>query len=463
MGTSTLRAALAAALAASEPGTCLGPYLPSPPAGRVVVVGAGKAAAAMARAVEAGFEADVPMTGAVVTRYGHALPTRRVAVLEGSHPVPDAAGVAATARIRRLVADADETDLIICLISGGGSALLCAPAGLGLAEKAETTAALLRGGADIRRINTVRKHLSAVKGGRLAAAARAPMLTLAVSDVVGDDPATIASGPTVADASTFAEALDVLHEFAPTAAAARRAVQAGLRGERQETPKPGDPRLATARYELVASGPLAVRAAAARLRADGVVVAVEDAAVTGDSVAVGRRQAREVAAALDRGAWAGPVAFVYGGETTVERSAPEPPVRGPGAGEQLNGGAPLTDEAGPGGGASSGRGRATGGPNGEWALAFAAELGRSDYWLLAIDTDGIDGASAAAGALLDPAALGRLTPARIERSLAAHDSHGLLGAVGGLLVTGPTRTNVNALRIVLFPHPHGGGDGTRPA
>lgn len=399
----------------------------------------------MARAVEDAYAPDVPLGGVVVTRYGHAVPTRRVAVLEGAHPVPDAAGVAATAGIRRLVTEASADDLVVFLLSGGGSALLCAPDGLSLEEKAETTAALLRGGADIGRINAVRKHLSAVKGGRLAAACAAPLLTLAVSDVVGDDPGTIASGPTVADATTFADALAALDEFAPTAAAARRALEAGLRGRRPETPKPGDPRLAGARYELVASGALAVAAVAARLEAEGITVAVADPTVTGDSTAVARRQAGEVAAALELGGWDGPVAFVYGGETTVARgsreaAAVEDAARSVGAAlEPVAGTAPASPVP------------ARGGPNGEWALAFAAALGRSDYWLLAVDTDGLDGASTAAGALLAPEALARLTPERVERALRAHDSHGLLEEVGGLLVTGPTRTNVNALRVALFP------------
>ncbi|MBX3140028.1 MAG: DUF4147 domain-containing protein [Trueperaceae bacterium] len=444
-GTSTLRAALAAALGAAEPASALRPYLPPPPPGRIVVVGAGKAAAAMARAVEDAYAPDVPLGGVVVTRYGHAAPTRRVAVLEGAHPVPDAAGAAATAGIRRLVAGAGADDLVLFLVSGGGSALLCAPEGLSLEEKAETTAALLRGGADIRRINAVRKHLSAVKGGRLAAVCRAPLLALAVSDVVGDDPGTIASGPTVADATTFADALAALDEFAPQAAAARRALEAGLRGRRPETPKPGDPRLAGARYELVASGALAVAAAAARLEAEGVAVAMADATVTGDSTAVARRQAREVAAALALGGWDGPVAFVYGGETTVARDSREAATAEDGAHSVGAARGPVA------GTAPAGPVPARGGPNGEWALAFVAALGRSDYWLLAVDTDGLDGASAAAGALLTPEALARLTPEGIERALRTHDSHGLLDEVGGLLVTGPTRTNVNALRVVLFP------------
>ncbi len=398
----------------------------------------------MARAVEDAYAPDLSLGGLVVTRYGHAVPTRRVAVLEGAHPVPDAAGVAATAAIRRLVSGAAADDLVVFLVSGGGSALLCAPDGVSLAEKAETTAALLRGGADIGRINTVRKHLSAVKGGRLAAACRAPMLTLAVSDVVGDDPATVASGPTVPDATTFADALAVLDEFAPSAAAARRAIEAGVMGLRQETPKPGDPRLAGARYELVASGALAVRAAAARLEAEGIAVAVADASVMGDSTAVARRQAGEVAAALELGGWDGPVAFVYGGETTVARVP-----GGGGAVPETVAGRPADATA-----AHADPAPARGGPNGEWALAFAAALGRSDYWLMAVDTDGLDGASTAAGALLGPEALARLTPERIERALRAHDSHGLLDEVGGLLITGPTRTNVNALRVVLFPRSH---------
>lgn len=423
-----LREALSAAVVAADAAAAVLPHLPPPPCGRTLVVGAGKAAAAMARSVEEAYGHGARLTGCVVTPYGHALPTERVAVVEAAHPVPDDAGAAATRRVMEHVTGAGEDDLVVCLLSGGGSALLCAPDGVTVAEKAATTAALLRAGADIGAINAVRKHLSRVKGGRLAAMTRAPLLTLAVSDVVGDDPSTIASGPTVADPTTFADAAAILARYAPEAAAARRAVEDGVRGLRPESPKHGDPRLARARYVLVASGATAVRAAADRLREAGVDVLAQDPLVTGDSTEAAARQAREVQAALARAGRGRPLAFVYGGETTVARAG-------------FPDGAGVAAGPGP-----------RGGPNGEWALAFAAAMApERGFWLLAADTDGIDGDSTAAGALLGPEELGRLTSSAVAEALRRHDSHGLLGRVGGLLTTGPTRTNVNALRVVLFP------------
>lgn len=425
-----LRGALAAALAAADPYAATAAQLPAPPRGRVVVVGAGKAAVPMARAAAASYGGTGGFGGAVVTRRGQAEVVAGIEVLEAAHPVPDAAGVAATRRVLELVDGAGPDDLVLCLISGGGSALLCAPSGVDLVDKAAVTAELLAAGVDIHALNVVRKHLSGVKGGWLAARSRAPVVTLAVSDVVGDDPGIIASGPTVADPSTFGEALAIVDEHAPQAAAARRALAAGVAGERPETPKPGDPRLAHATYELVASGAAAVRAAARHLEEAGVTVLLEEATVTGDSTEVALRQAREVRARLAGARPSGPVAFVYGGETTVARG-----------GAQLVYGDERPGAAAP----------TSGGPNGEWALAFAAAMaGGPPMWLLAVDTDGIDGASNAAGALLAPAQASRLDQVQVADYLRRHDSHTLLGRVGGLVTTGPTGTNVNALRIALF-------------
>lgn len=422
--------ALRAALTAADPGAATTLHLPPPPVGRLIVVGAGKAASAMASAVSAAYQDVARFGGAVITRHGQALAAPRIQVLEGAHPVPDTASVAGARTLLELVSGAGPDDLVLCLLSGGGSALACAPQGVGLAEKAALTQALLAAGADIHELNVVRKHLSGVKGGWLAARSAAPVVTLAVSDVVGDDPGTIASGPTVGDASTYAEALAVLDKYVPDAAAARRALEAGVRGERPETPKPGDERLARTHYEIVASGATSVRAAADHLRAAGVAVLACEAESTGDSTAVALRQADEVRAMLSRSSRDRPLAVVYGGETTVKRH-----------GAQLTYGTPQ-DEA---------VNDARGGPNGEWALAFATALAdEAGMWLLAADTDGIDGNSTAAGALIGPEQAARFTRIQVADYLRRHDSHTLLERVGGLLVTGPTHTNVNALRIALF-------------
>ncbi|HKI57075.1 MAG TPA: DUF4147 domain-containing protein [Trueperaceae bacterium] len=413
-----LRAAFGAAVASADPDTALAPYLPPPPAGRIIVVGAGKAAAAMARAVEAYYPEDISLEGMVVTRYGHAVPTRRIAVREAGHPVPDAAGVAAGEAVLRLLDGAGENDVVLCLISGGGSALLSAPDGVSLDALAELTRELLRSGADIHEMNCVRKHLSRVKGGRLAlAAAPAPVLALLVSDVVGDDPAVIASGPTAADPSRYGDALAVLDRYRLRAPAARAVLEAGARGQREETPEPGDPRLERVRNVVVASAQTALEAAAAGLEARGWPAHVLSSSVTGEA-----RQVAGVHAALARQVLAygqpfgRPCALLSGGETTVT-------VRGDGRG----------------------------GRNGEFALACALALPEgARAWVLAADTDGIDGSEDNAGALLGPGEIGACRQGGAE-ALSRNDSYTLLERVGGLLVTGPTRTNVNDLRVVLLP------------
>lgn len=379
--------------------------------------------------------------GLVITRYGHGLSHGRdhglghdfdqdtaeqlgaVEVLEAAHPLPDQAGERATARLMSLVASAGQDDLVLCLISGGGSALLTAPSGLTLAEKREVARLLLASGATIQQINVVRRHLSAVKGGRLAAlAAPAPCVTLAISDVPDDDPATIASGPTVADPSTFAEALEVVERFAPEAGAARAALEAAAAGTNRltESVKPGDPRLAKATFELIADAGASLAAASSVLRGAGVEVRLLDAAADGDARALAYQHAelaRKVIARYE--ANSRPVALLSGGEATVTIAADT------GAGQ--------------------------GGRNGEYALAFAQEMPEtSDYQLLAADSDGIDGTGNAAGALFDSAQLRQEPRAALERALTNHDSHGYLARVGGLLVTGPTRTNVNDVRVVLL-------------
>jgi glycerate 2-kinase len=422
-----LENAFRAAVAAADPETCVPPHLPPAPRGRLLVVGAGKAAAAMARAVERHYH-DLPderFEGVVVTRYGHAVPTERITVLEAGHPVPDEAGVRATERIVALARSAEAGDRVLVLVSGGGSALLTAPAGVTASEKAALTRALLASGADIHAINLVRRHLSGVKGGMLAVAAHpAEVLTLAISDVVGDAPAVIASGPTVGSDGTFQDALDVLDRFGIEAPAARSALEEGRDGKRPGPPPPDDARLTGARFVLVADAQTSLDAAAETLRAAGVPAYVLASEVTGEAREVGALHAaiaRQVAGSGQP--FAPPCAFLSGGETTVT-------VRGDGRG----------------------------GRNAEFALGVVEGLvGRAaarvpddvGFWLLAGDTDGIDGTEDNAGALLGPRHLANIAPDAVRRALTDNDAYGLLAEVGGLLVTGPTRTNVNDLRIVL--------------
>jgi glycerate 2-kinase len=415
-----LRRLLKAALDAADPAKIVPPHLPPAPRGRCVVIGAGKAAAKMAKAVEDHWKG--PLTGLVVTRYGHRVPCRRIEVVEAAHPVPDAAGEAAARRILDLVAGLGADDLVICLISGGASALLALPApGITLADKQALTGALLRSGATIAEINTVRKHLSAVKGGLLAAAAYpAPIVTLAISDVPGDDPAIIGSGPTVADPSTFAAARAILAKYAiapPPAIAARLATAA------DETPKPGDPRLATARYELVATPRAALEAAADAAHASGVTPLILGDAIEGEAREVALVQAALARQVAQRIAPAGgtapglPAVLLSGGETTVTV-----------------------------------KGKGRGGRNTEFLLALALALdGAPGIHALAADTDGIDGTEDNAGALIAPDTLARAAARGIDPAaqLAANDAWGAFDALGDLLVTGPTFTNVNDFRAIL--------------
>ncbi|MFO7546120.1 MAG: glycerate kinase [Trueperaceae bacterium] len=422
-----LENAFRAAVAAAHPEGCVPPHLPPAPRGRLLVVGAGKAAAAMARVVERHYR-DLPderFEGVVVTRYGHAVPTERITVLEAGHPVPDESGVRATERIVALARSAEAGDLVLVLVSGGGSALLTAPDGVTASEKAVLTQELLASGADIHAINLVRRHLSSVKGGALAVAAHpAAVLTLAISDVVGDAPAVIASGPTVASGGTFQDALDVLDHFGIEAPAARRALTAGRDGKRPRPPTPDDPRLDGARYLLVAEAQTSLEAAAEALREGGIPAFVLASEVTGEAREVGGLHAaiaRQVARFGQP--FAPPCAFLSGGETTVTV-----------------------------------RGNGRGGRNAEFALGVVGGLigpaaGRMPegmrFWVLAADTDGIDGSEDNAGALLGPRQIASLEADAVRHALADNDAYGLLEEVGGLLVTGPTRTNVNDLRIVL--------------
>ncbi len=412
-----LTRAYEAAVRAAQPGEVLRPHLPELPKGRLVVVGAGKAAASMANAAEAHYPLE-KLEGLVVTRYGHALPTRKIEVLEAAHPVPDGAGVQATERILETASNLGEDDLLLCLLSGGGSALLCAPLGVTLPEKAELTGALLASGADIAEINTVRKHLSAIKGGRLAAAAHpAPVVSLILSDVVGDELSSIASGPTAPDPTTFGEALEVLDRYAIVAPAARRVLERGVQGELPETPKPGDACFAHVQNLIIASAQQSLEAAARVFEAVGI-----PAHILGDSVTGEAREVAKAHAAMARQVarygqpFARPCALLSGGETTVT-------IRQPGG---------------------------RGGRNSEFALSLALELADlKNVYALAADTDGIDGSEENAGAFVLPGDVMRLGKDRARGWLEGNDSYGFFERAGALFTTGPTRTNVNDLRMIL--------------
>ena len=411
-----LRTLFDAAVAAADP-AAVAAHLPPPPRGRCVAVGAGKGAAAMARAVERAWP-DAAIEGLVVTPYGHGAPTSRIRVVEAAHPVPDDAGLEAAGEILRLAAGLGADDLMLCLLSGGGSALLAAPApGVSLADKRAVTGELLRSGATISEINCVRKHLSAVKGGRLSAAAwPARVETLAISDVPGDDIATIASGPTVADPTTYAEARAVLEacRIAPP-----RSVAAHLAAEPDETPKPGDARLARSRATVVTTPQAALEAAANAARDEGFHPLILSDAVEGEAREVAGVHAAIARQIARRGQPAPPpCALLSGGETTVTVSG-------------------------------SGRG----GRNTEFLLALALALnGEPGVHALAGDTDGIDGNADNAGAFLGPDTLARAAAAGVDARahLTRNDSRGVFSALGDLLVTGPTLTNVNDFRVILI-------------
>ena len=408
----------AAAVDAAAAATCVPPHLPAPPRGRTVVVGAGKAAAAMARAVEAHWPADRPLSGLVVTRYGHGVgPLARIEVVEAGHPLPDAAGHGAAARILAAVGGLGPDDLVLSLISGGGSALLTLPApGVSLADKQALNRALLRGGVGIADVNCVRKHVSAIKGGRLAlAAAPARVVSLVISDVPGDDLSAVASGPTVPDTTTLADARAVLarHSILPPPSIATR-----LQNPDAETPKPDHPAFARADTRIVATAQTSLEAAAAVARAAGVTPLILGDAIEGEAVevarvmaAIARQSARYGQPALP------PCVLISGGETTVT-------VRGTGRG----------------------------GRNAEYLLGLAVALqGAPGIHALAADTDGIDGTQDNAGAVIAPDTLSRAADAGLDvrGRLADNDAYGVFAALDDLVVTGPTRTNVNDFRAVF--------------
>jgi len=425
-----LRALFDAAVSSALPARVIPGRLPALPHGRAVVVGAGKAAAAMARAVEqewAGPRAE--LSGLVVTRYGHAVPCAHIEVVEASHPTPDARGRRAAERIRALATELREDDLLICLISGGGSALLALPApGIDMADKRTVNNALLRCGAPIEAINCVRKHLSAIKGGRLAEAAHpARVVTFLISDVPGDDPSVIASGPTVPDPSTYADAIAVLARFGvdvPPAVKARLLAGAGATtpsgvasAAPEETPKPGDPAFACDEVVMLATAADALRAAAAVARQAGVTPVVLGDAVEGEARTVGAAHAQlALRCAAGDGPASPPCVLLSGGETTVT-------VRGTGRG----------------------------GRNAEYLLSAAITLGGNQrIYGLAGDTDGIDGTEDNAGALAGPHTLAAARRAGLDPdgALRANDAYGVFAALGDLVITGPTRTNVNDFRAL---------------
>jgi glycerate 2-kinase len=414
--TALLRQMFAAAVQAAAPSLCVPAALPAVPRGRTVVVGAGKAAAAMAAAVEAHWPQTAPLSGLVITRYGHAVPTQRIAVVEAAHPLPDAAGVEATARILELAQGLGADDLLLCLISGGGSALLSAPAaGITLADKQAVTRALLRGGIPIGAMNCVRRHLSAIKGGRLAVAAwPAPVVSLIISDVPGDDLAAIASGPTVGDPSTCADALAVLADYQLDVP---EAVRGWLHRIDAETPKPDDPRLRAVDNRLIATPRMALEAACAVAQAAGVSTVLLGDDIEGEARDVAVSQARTALRYKLAGEPA-PMVLVSGGETTVTV-----------------------------------RGRGRGGRNSEFLLALAIALeGAAGIHALAADTDGIDGSESNAGACIGPDTLARARMLGLDASayLANNDAYGFFAALGDLVVTGQTLTNVNDFRAILI-------------
>jgi hydroxypyruvate reductase len=416
-----LRAMFDAAIASAQPALCIPPHLPTPQevgAGRLIVIGAGKASAAMAQAVEQAWAGPPEaLQGLVVTRYGYGAPCRHIEIVEAAHPVPDVAGLAAAQRMLRVVQGLRAEDFVLCLISGGGSALLPLPApGLTLEHKQAVNRALLRSGATISEMNVVRRHLSAIKGGRLAAACHpARVRTLLLSDVPGDRPIDIASGPTVGDPTTCADALAIVRRYGIELAPEVRAVLTSGAGE---SVKPDDPRLAGIDTRIVAAPQQALEAAAAVARAAGLPAHVLGDSLEGEARDVGKVLAGIALQVADKGQpFQPPCVLLSGGETTVTV-----------------------------------RGQGRGGRNVECLLSFAATAGgHPRIHALMGDTDGVDGQEEVAGAIATPDTLARAWAAGINPldRLADNDGHGFFEALGDAVVTGPTRTNVNDFRAVV--------------
>lgn len=421
-----LRGSFAAAVAAADPLKIIAAALPAPPKGRTLVIGAGKAVAAMAKAVEAAWPAGKPLEGLVITRYGHGYAgndaLQRVRVVEAGHPVPDAAGEAAAREIVAAVQALGPDDLLLALFSGGGSSLFSLPMPpITMEALKATTSELLKCGAAIQEINTVRKHLSLVQGGRLALMCKAPIETILISDVVGDEPTHIASGPTVPDPTSYQDALEILERYDCVVPLSVHALlEAGADGSFDETPKPGMPAFAKARTQIVATAHKSLEAAAKLFTEVGITPLILGDSVTGEA-----REVAKAHAAMVREVSAGhfspfrpPVALISGGECTVT----------------------VKNSQGRGGRCS------------EYLLSLAIELGESaGVHALAADTDGIDGSEDNAGALLTPGTLAAAQGAglRADQCLAANDAYSFFAATDGLIVTGPTRTNVNDFRVIL--------------
>jgi hydroxypyruvate reductase len=411
-----LRRMFEAAIASAQPALCVPPHLPAPPKGRLIVIGAGKASAAMAQAVERAWPGE--LSGLVVTRYGYAVPCERITIAESAHPVPDSAGLDAAKRMLKLVQGLNADDLVLCLMSGGASALLPLPAeGLTLEDKQAVNRALLASGATISEMNCVRRHLSAIKGGRLAAACHpAKVVTLLISDVPGDNPTDIGSGPTVADPTTCEDALGIIRRYGISVP---RAVPEVLESGRGETVKPGNPRLAGNEVHMVAAPQIALEAAAQVARAAGYDAHILGDAIEGEARDVGKVMAAIALQVARRGQpFKPPCVLLSGGETTVTI-----------------------------------RGEGRGGRNVEFLLSLGVALGgEPGIFALAGDTDGVDGMEEIAGATLAPDSLDRAWDRGIrpKDSLAANDGHGFFEALGDQVITGPTLTNVNDFRAILI-------------
>jgi glycerate 2-kinase len=405
-----------AAIESAQPEHCVPRHLPEPGKGRTIVIGAGKASSAMARALEQSWAG--PLSGLVVTRYGYAVPCERIEIVEAAHPVPDQAGLHAAQRMMALVAGLSADDTVICLISGGGSALLPLPLdGITLEDKQAVNRALLASGATIGEMNTVRRHLSAIKGGRLAAACHpARVVTLLISDVPGDRPCDIASGPTVGDPSTCADALAIVKRYGIDLPPAVREV---LESGRGESIKPGDPRLARCETRMIATPQMALEAAATVAREAGITPYILGNAIEGEARDVGKAMAGMARQVAEYGQpFAKPCVMLSGGETTVTV-----------------------------------RGQGRGGRNVEFLLSLGLTLdGCAGVHALAGDTDGVDGQEEIAGAVLGPDTLARAWELGIKPadSLQNNDGHGFFGALGDSVVTGPTLTNVNDFRAVMI-------------
>ena len=417
-----LRSLFDAAVAAAQPALCLPSHLPPHPKGRTIVIGAGKASAAMARALEDHW--DGPLEGIVVTRYGYDVPCRRIEIVQAAHPVPDAAGLRAAERIRNAVGGLGADDLVIALISGGGSSLLVAPgAGLTLADKQAVNAALLASGASISEMNCVRRHLSALKGGWLAAACHpARLVTLLISDVPGDSPVDIASGPTVPDPTTCADALAIVDRYRiGVTPAVRRLLESG----QGETVKPGDPRLAGIQTRIITAPQVALEAAAQVARNAGFTPHILGDSLEGEARDIGKALAGMARQVVVRGQpFTAPCVLLSGGETTVTI-----------------------------------KGNGRGGRNVEFLLSLAVALdGLAGVHAIAGDTDGVDGAEEIAGAFLSPDTLARAWAQGINprASLDNNDGHGFFQALGDSIITGPTLTNVNDFRAIVIDSPSTG-------